>query len=63
MKIATMDLYDGTTGSKEHLSIYKAQMYVQDVDDAAHCHCFPAIVKGEAQSWFNDLTLGSVSCF
>jgi len=31
----TVDLYDGTTDPEEHLGVNKAQMYVQDVDDAA----------------------------
>jgi len=27
----TVDLYNGTTYLEEHLGVYKAQMYVQDV--------------------------------
>ena len=37
VKIPTGDLYDGTTDPEEHLGIYKAQMYVQDVDDVSYC--------------------------
>jgi len=33
----TVELYDGTTDPKEHLGLYKGQMYDQDVDDAAYC--------------------------
>ena len=36
VKIPTMDLYDGTTDPEEHLRVYKAQMYIQDVDDAVY---------------------------
>jgi len=46
----TVDLYDGTTDPEEHLGVYKAQMYVQGVDDAAYCRYFPATLKGVAQS-------------
>ena len=38
-------------------------MYVQDTNDAAYYQYFPATLKGVAQSWFNALTPGSVSCF
>jgi len=41
----TMGLYDGTTDLEEHLGVYKAQMYVQDVDDSAYCRYFPATLK------------------
>ena len=58
-----MDLYDGTTDPKEHLGMYKVQMYVQDVVDVAYCRFFPDTVKGVAQSWFNGLAPGIVSCF
>jgi len=63
IKMPTMDLYDGTTDPEEHLGVYKAQMYVQDVDDASYCRYFPATLKGVAQSWFNGLAPGSVTCF
>lgn len=40
-KIPTVDLYDRTTNPKGHLGVYKAQMYDQDVDDAAYDQFFP----------------------
>jgi len=46
----TVDLYDGTTDPEEHLGVYKLQMYVQDMNDMAYCHYFPATLKGVAQS-------------
>jgi len=58
-----LDLYDGTTDPEEHLGVYKAQMYVQDVDDSAYCRYFPATLKGVAQSWFNGLPPGSFTYF
>ena len=63
VKMPTMDFYNGTTDLEEHLGVYKAQLYVQDVDDAAYCRYFPANLKGVAQSWFNGLPLGTISCF
>ena len=59
----TVDFYDGMTDPKEHLGVYKAQMYVQDVDDAAYCCYFLATLKGVAQSWFSGLPLETVTCF
>ena len=63
VKMPTVDLYDGTTDPEEHMEVYKAQMYVQDVNDAAHCRYFPATLKGVAWSWFNGLPPGTISCF
>ena len=63
VKMPIVELYDGSTDPEEHLGMYKAQMYVQDVDNAAYCRYLPVTLKGVAQSWFNGLLLGSVSCF
>ena len=38
----------GPQTQKEHLGVYKAQMYIQDVDDTAYCRYFPATLKGVA---------------
>jgi len=59
----TLGLYDGTTNPEVHLGVYKAQMYVQDVDNATYCRYFPAILKEVAQSWFNGLPPGTIICF
>jgi len=48
---------------EQHLGVYKAQMYVQDVDDAAYCPYFPVTLKGVEHAWFNGLGLGSVTYF
>jgi len=37
VKMPTVDLYDGTTDPEEHLGVHKAQIYIQDVDNAAYC--------------------------
>jgi len=49
VKMPTMDLYDGTTDPEEHLGVYKAQMYIQDVDHAVYCRYLPATLKGVAR--------------
>jgi len=43
--MATMDLYDGTTDPKKHLGVYKAQMYVHNVDNAVYCRYFLDTLK------------------
>ena len=43
-----LELYDGTTDPEEHLEVYKAQMYIQDVDNTAYCWYFLATLKGVA---------------
>ena len=45
----TIDPFDGATKPNDHLDVYKAQMYIQDVDDITYCHYFPATLKGIAQ--------------
>jgi len=61
--MSSVDLFDGTTDPNDHLDVYKAQMHVQDVDDATCCRYFPATLKGIAQKWFNGLPSGSVASF
>ena len=58
-----LELYDGTTDPEEHLRVYKTQMYIQDVDDAAYYRYFPATLKGVTQKWFSGLPPGNVTCF
>ena len=58
VKVPSVDLFDGTTDPDDHLDVYKAQMYVQDVDDATCYRYFPATLKGIAQKWFNGLQGG-----
>jgi len=35
-----LKLYNETTDPEENLKVYKAQMYIQDVDDVAYCRYF-----------------------
>ena len=41
MKMSNLELYDGCMDPEDHLAVYKAQMYVQDVVVAAYCRYFP----------------------
>jgi len=59
----SVELFDRTMDLNDHLDVYKAQMYVQDVDDATCIIYFPATLKGIAQKWFNVLPNGSVASF
>jgi len=45
VRMPTIDPFYGTTNPKDHLDVYKAQMYVHDVDDATCYHYFPATLK------------------
>jgi len=33
----SVEPFDGTTYQDDHLDVYKAQMYLEDVDDATCC--------------------------
>ena len=48
VKMPNLELYNGTTDLEEHFGVYKAHMYVQDVDDVANCKYFPITLKGVA---------------
>ena len=55
-----MEPFARTTKPTNHLDIYKAQMYVQDVNDTTVCSYFPATLKEIAQ---NGLPNGSIASF
>ena len=55
VKISSIKAFDGTTDPDQRLDVYKVQMYVQDMNDATCCRCFPITSKGIAQKWFNGL--------
>jgi len=63
VKMSSVEPFDGTTNRDDHLDVYQAQMYVQDVDDAMCCRYFPATLRGIAQKWFNGLPSGSITSF
>jgi len=55
--------FDDTTDPDDHLDVYKAQMYAQEVDDAICCRYFLVTLRGMAQKWFNGLPSGSITSF
>ena len=63
VKMLNLELYGGTTDLEEHLGVYKVQMYVQDVDNAAYYRCFPTTLKGMAQKGFSILPTRSITYF
>ena len=63
VRMPTIDSFDGTTNSNDHIDIYKAHIYIQNVDDASFYRYFPATLKGITQKWFNGLPDGSVTSF
>jgi len=50
VKMPTVDLYDRTTDPQGQLGVYKAQMYIQYVNDAAYYQFFFPTLKGVVQS-------------
>ena len=63
VKSVLVGAYDGTGNPEEHITSYRNLMYLQSVDDATWCRCFPATLKGVAQDWFNSLPAGCINCF
>ena len=59
----SVELFDGITDPDDHLDVYKAQMYVQNLEDVMCCRYFLTTLKGIAQKWFNSLPSGSVTSF
>jgi len=48
-KMLYVEPFDGVTDPDDHLDVYKAQMYVQEVDDDMCCRYFPTTLRGMAQ--------------
>ncbi|XP_015952926.1 uncharacterized protein LOC107477428 [Arachis duranensis] len=62
-KSPDMDLYDGTTDPKYHLSNFKIPMYLGDAFDATRCKAFPTTLTKAAMKWFDSLPPRSVTSF
>ncbi|XP_015941178.1 uncharacterized protein LOC107466687 [Arachis duranensis] len=54
-KSPDMDLYDGTTDPKHHLSNFKSRMYLVDTLDATRCKAFSMTLTKAAMKWFDGL--------
>ena len=53
VKMPTIDPFNRTTDPDDHLDVYKAPMYMKDVEEAIYYPYFVATLKGIAQKWFN----------
>ncbi|XP_072081052.1 uncharacterized protein [Arachis hypogaea] len=62
-KTPDMDLYDGTTNPRHHLSNFKSRMYLADASDATCCKAFPTTLTNATMKWFDSLPPRSVTCF
>ncbi|XP_057723368.1 uncharacterized protein LOC130939266 [Arachis stenosperma] len=62
-KSLDMNLYDGTTDPKHHLSNFKSRMYLADASDATRCKAFPTTLSKAAMKWFDSLPPRSVTSF
>ncbi|XP_072076599.1 uncharacterized protein [Arachis hypogaea] len=50
-----MDLYDGTSDPRHHLSNFRSQMYLADASDATRCKAFPTTLTKVVMKWFDSL--------
>ncbi|XP_016165057.1 uncharacterized protein LOC107607642 [Arachis ipaensis] len=62
-KTPNMDLYDGMTDPRHHLSNFKSRMYLADAFDATRCKAFPTTLTKAAMKWFDNLSPRSVTGF
>ncbi|XP_057721038.1 uncharacterized protein LOC130935349 [Arachis stenosperma] len=62
-KSPEMNLYDGTTYPKHHLSNFKSRMYLADTSDATRCKAFPTTLSKAAMKWLDSLPPRSVTSF
>ncbi|XP_057747012.1 uncharacterized protein LOC130966244 [Arachis stenosperma] len=62
-KSPDMNLYDGTTDLKHHLSNFKSRMYLANASDATSCKAFSTTLTKAAMKWFDSLLPRSVSNF
>ena len=63
VRMLIVDSFDRIINVGVHLDVYKALMYIQDIDDATCCRDFPATLKGIVQKWFKGLFDGSIPSF
>jgi len=62
-KNPTLDKYDGTIDSDEHVDTYLTQVSLYTAKDALLCRVFPTSLKGATLSWFTRLSAHSIDCF
>lgn len=47
-KVLNIEPYDGTTDPEDHVDLFSAHMYMQNMSDAFWCLYFPFTLKGVA---------------
>ena len=50
-KMPSLDSYDGTRDSFDHIATFKTTMHLQGVLDKIMCKSFPTTLKGPARVW------------
>ena len=62
-KMPSLDSYDGTCDSFDHIATFKTTMHLQGVPDEIMCRAFPTTLKGPARMWFSKIPPNIVSSF
>ena len=62
-KMPTLELYDGTRDTYDHIATFKMTMHLQGVPDEIMCRAFPTTLKGPARVWFGKLPLNTITLF
>ena len=62
-KMPSLDSYDGTCDSCDHVATLKTTMHLQGVLDEIMCKAFPTTLKGPARVWFSKIPLNIVRSF
>ena len=62
-KMPSLDSYDGTCDSCDHIATFKTKMHLQGVPDEIMCRAFPTTIKGPTQVWFNKIPSNTIGSF
>ena len=62
-KMPSLDSYDGTHDSCDHIETFKTTMHLQGVLDEIICKAFPTTLKGAAWVWFSKIPPNTVGSF
>ncbi|XP_050278096.1 uncharacterized protein LOC126719606 [Quercus robur] len=62
-KMPSLDSYDGTRDSFDHITTFKTTMHLQGVPDEIMYEAFPTTLKGPARVWFSKIPSNIVSSF